>query len=188
MASRNLFRSQKQFAQAIRPALFALQSPSQRRKGSLPRWIATEIRSVLYLELFSTPKAFSVLTRTSLVRRCWPIPDQARCIDLDCRRSAQGKLVRSTADSISTIVNLLLDSRLSFNVPLTFVSADGTSKSRQGLTEYETPSEIICTKTNDYRDVMFDNHATCALDDESGVAHSSSCFASCGLLNCPLNR
>jgi len=138
-------------------------------------------------------RSLSVLTRISLVRQCWPILNQgsrpARCIDLDCRRSAQGKLVHSTAsDSISTILKPLLDSRLSFNEPLTFVSADGTSKSRQGLTEYETPSAIICTKTNDHPDVMLENHATRALDDESGVPHSKSCFASCWLLNCPLNR
>jgi hypothetical protein len=148
----------------------------------------TEIRSALYLDAFLDTRSLSVLTRISLVRRCWPIPDQARCIDLDCRRSAQGKLVHSTAsDSISTIQKPLLDSKLSFTVPLTFVSADGTSKSRQGLTEYETPSEIICTKTNDYRGVMLENHAIRALDDESGVPHSNSCFASCRLLNCPLN-
>jgi hypothetical protein len=35
---------------------------------------------------------------------------------------------------------------------------------------------------------MLENHATRALDDEPGVPHSKSCFASCWLLNCPLNR
>jgi hypothetical protein len=104
---------------------------------------------------------------------------------------AQGKLVHSTVpQSISAIVKPLLDSRLSFNEPLTFVSTDGTLKSRQGLTEYETPinSAIICTKTNDYWDVRSENHSMRVLDDESGVPHSKSYFASCWLLNCPLNR
>jgi len=138
-------------------------------------------------------RSFSVLTRISLVRQCWPILNQGsrppRCIDLDCRGSAQGKLVHSTAtDSISTILKPLLDLRLSFNEPPTFVRADGNSKSRQGLTEYETPSASMCKKPNDYRDVMLENHAMRALDDESGVPHSNSCSASCWLLNCPLNR
>ena len=40
MASHNFFQSQTQFAKAIRPALSALESASQRKKGSFPQWIA----------------------------------------------------------------------------------------------------------------------------------------------------
>ncbi len=113
----------------------ALPSPCGRGRqgslfiGSIGAVIAFMPLTVSFL--FSKNRSLSVLTRICLVRRCWSILNQgsrpARCIDLDCRESVQGRLVHSTAsDSISKILKPLLDSRLSFNEPLTFVSADGT--------------------------------------------------------------
>jgi hypothetical protein len=85
---------------------------------------------------------------------------------------------------ISTILKPLLDSRLPFNEPMSFVLCSGRLEIAASVTEYETPSAINCTNPNECSDVFLGNHAIAARDDQSGLPDSNSRLPNVRLLNC----